>query len=625
VEPSRQFFWNIRNHSFLYIATIVATVSLVVGFAVRIGAWWRGRKVGTAGNHRFLTTLRAIVSQKRVIRGRLYLIMHRCVFYGMLLLFVGSILVALETHLGLNFLHGAAYLAFSLILEMAGAAVLIGIGLAAYKRYIVRPERLESRYGDALMLVLLATVVLSGFLVKGERVLATADPWAAWSPFGHAVAALAGKISDAENARAFHALLWYGHAALAFTLIALIPWTKLLHLLAVPMNYYLSLSWAERASLAAPHAGFTLFPGDIADSSRKQLVEADACIECGRCKKLCSIYQAGIPYAPITMMKRMKRLMHRGSLSRPLVGDVIDEDALWSCTACRSCEDRCPMNGAHASRIVDIRRGRIVKRRAPDTVMARCAEQEAALAAAGKGNPTPDMNADVHIWPGCREGASGRTDTITTLVNILKGAGVNASLLEPPACCGGPVRRLGNESLFQRNAAANIRYLEQLEGKTIITPCPHCFNTLKNEYPHFGGSFRVLHHSRYLAELLTEGKLRVTESQSCKAVFHDPCFLGRYNAEFSAPRKLIGAANGIALLKMKHSRMKSFCCGSGGGTVPASVALSNGRALVRQAVKEGADTVVTCCPYCYENLTASASEEYLEKPPQILDVIEFFV
>jgi len=169
---------------------------------------------------------------------------------------------------------------------------------------------------------------------------------------------------------------------------------------------------------------------------------------------------------------------------------------------------------------------------------------------------------------------------------------------------------------FPLDALANIDYLKAIQGKTIIAPCPHCFNTLKNEYPQLGGNFRVMHHSQYLAGLLSQGKVRAAKDLSIKARFMT-LFSGRYNGEFAAPRTLIDSVKGLTLLDMKHSRMKSFCCGSGGGTVVAAVALSNGRKLMRQAVKEGAEAVITCCPYCHENLAAAALEEYPETPPRI--------
>lgn len=622
MEPSRQIMWNIGSHSFLDACAAIAAASLLAGFSTRVSSWLRGRKGISAGDitPRLHAVLRALCIQKGMIRGGMYLAMHRGVFYGMLLLFAGSLMVALEMHLGLDFIRGTTYLVFTMALDCAGIAVLAGLGLAAYKRYVIRPDRLESDAGDAFLLIMLAGVILSGFLVKGLRIVATSDHWAAWSPVGHAAATVLGKTMTTEQAKHVHHLAWYGHAALAFTLIALIPWTKLLHLLSVPLSIFLSVPWADRASLPSMFAAS--YPGTLtlADCSRKQLIEADACIECGRCKKLCSIYQRGIPFAPVTLMKNLRKLSRREKWDSSLAVAAIDEEALWSCTACRSCEERCPMEGEHASGIVGIRHGQAERKQTPEFAAARFAENKASLASAADSFTLPHGNSDVHIWPGCRESTADQSATLQSVLNLTRKAGVTATVLEPPSCCGGPIRRLGNETLFRRNAVANIAYLKAIEGSTIITCCPHCFNTLKNEYPLLGSGIRVMHHSQYLAGLLAAGKLPSGKSMSLKTAFHDPCFLGRYNGEYDSPRKLIRSIDGLALLELKHSRQKSLCCGSGGGTVPREVAAANGRKWIRQAVKEGVEAVVTGCPYCLEILSAAAREESKGKPVLVVDV-----
>jgi len=323
-------------------------------------------------------------------------------------------------------------------------------------------------------------------------------------------------------------------------------------------------------------------------------------------------------------MKNLKSLLHQRSWSSPLVGAVISETALWSCTACRSCEARCPMNGEHSSRIINIRRGSLGEGRLPDFVVRLFAGHEASLAVAAPPTALPVPDSDVYLWPGCQGSKDAAPATVDLMVGILKRAGLRVARLEPPACCGGQLRRLGNESLFQRAALANIDYLKAFQGKTIVTACPHCFNTLNHEYPQLGGSSTVVHHSQYLAGLLDQGKLQPAPELSHKAVFHDPCFLGRYNQEFSAPRKLIAFAADITLLEMKHNQLKSFCCGSGGGSIDPASALINGRERVRQAVKEGAEAVITCCSYCRENLAAAALEEYPDKQMKVLDIAEIF-
>lgn len=625
MEAYRQILWNTGNHRFLDIATLLAVASLLAGCAVRAAAWGRGLPGPPLKNRlaRLQVVLAGTFNQRGMIRGRIYLIMHRCVFYGMLLLLFGTLLVAVELHLGLPLLHGAAYLAFTLILDLAGVAVLVGICLAVYKRYFLRPARLESHAGDALFLVLLTAVILSAFLVKGERIYATASPWGAWSPVSDAVAWCLGCIIPVHNATAFHAAFWYLHVTLAFALILLLPWTKMLHILSIPLNLYLSDPWESRGALAPPPSGSPL-AGTIADCTRKQLVEPDACVECGRCKKLCTIYQGGVPSAPFTMMKNMKVLMRNRSRSTPLVGSVLTPQALWSCSGCRSCESRCPMNGEHAQRIVSIRRSALERGSLPEYVRERFAKSGAALALPRERHALPDPQADVYLWAGCHQESEAGDGTFQALAGILREAGINAQQLEPPACCGGPIRRLGNESLFRRAALANIDYLNYCRQKIIVTHCPHCFNTLKNEYTQLGGDVRVVHHTQYLLGLMAQGTLPRGRDFPLRVTFHDPCFLGRYQEEFAAPRKLIAAAEGITLVEMKHNRMKSFCCGSGGGTVDHGIALANGRDRVSQALKEGAAAIVTSCPYCRENLAAAALLEGSEMVVEVLDVTELF-
>jgi Fe-S oxidoreductase len=526
-------------------------------------------------------------------------------------------------HLHQNFIRGAIYLAFGLIVDAAGITVLVGIGLAAYRRYVVRPDRLESGLRDALPLVLIAVVVLSGFLLKGLRIVATSDPWAAWSPVGYASAWLLGLPLDADGAVRLHQFLWYGHAALAFGLIALIPWTKLLHILSVPLSLY--FSFPLRTRMATPSLAGDLPRGarTVAQCTRKQLIEADACIECGRCKKLCPIFLGGTPFAPMSLMKNLRTLMRPGGAGRSLVGAAIDEAALGSCTLCLSCEERCPVGGQHGSGIMEIRRGAVEEKRIPAAVAARFEENSAALANASA-SCKPQPGCEVYLWPGCGENRVDQSAILQSVRNLLYRAGVTFSVLEPPACCGGPLRRLGNEALFRKNAALNMPYLHHLKNATLVVCCPHCFNTLKNEYPPFGNDLEIMHHAQYLAGLAAAGKLPPAQGVALKAVYHDPCFLGRYNEQYESARILLEGVDGLSLVDMKHSRQKSFCCGSGGGTVASQAAVEIGRQLLGKVAKEGAQAIVTACPYCRENLQAVALREAPDNPLVVRDVAEFF-
>jgi len=542
----------------------------------------------------------------------------------MLFLFAGTVLLAIEMHLGVNFIHGAVYLAFGLIVDLAGIAVLVGISLAVYKRYVVKPDRLESGVRDALPLILIAVVVLSGFLLKGMRIVATSDPWAVWSPVGHVSALLLGLPFEQDSALRFHRFFWYGHAAMAFTLIALVPWTKMFHMVAVPLSIFSSFPLTMRMAASATSGDVVRGTRTVADCTRKQLIEADACIECGRCKKLCPVFQSGTPFAPMTLLKKLRKMVREGRRQSPLVGSVIEEAALWSCTLCMACEERCPVDGEHGSGIVAIRRGEIEGDRIPETISSRFDKNRVSLADASRCRNSPQDGLDVYRWPGCGENNVDQSAILQGVQRLLKKAGVIFSVLEPPACCGGPVRRLGNESLFRQNASLNIPYLENLKNTTVVTCCPHCFNTLRNEYPDFGTDVKIMHHTQYLAGLTAEKKLLPEKSDGLKAVYHDPCFLGRYNEEYESARVFLASVDGVSLIEMKHSRQKSLCCGSGGGTISAEIAVKTGRELLDRMVKEGAEAIITGCPYCRENLQAAALEASPEGPVHILDVAEIF-
>ncbi len=622
MEASRQLLWNIHGSSFLNIGTALVTVSFLSGFLLRIRGWMKGTRVSPAPDRpaRMRATLRALISHRGMLRGRFYLLAHRCIFYGMTLLFIGTLLVAAQQHGIIERFHGYRYLLFSLVLDMAGIAVLVGITMAGYKRYIVKPDRLASGFADAFFLFLLAAVAFSGFLVEGYRLAAQADPWEAWSPAGATLAMLLRGFIDENLALRGHVSVWYGHAVLSFILMALTPWSKLLHMVAVPLHIFFAPQPDARSSL--PEASTPTGTGTLAETSRRQMIELDACVNCGRCRKPCTISRGGLPFAPVTLMNTLKRQRRRGQLHVPQIGTAIDEDALWACSTCLACEERCPMNGEHASRIVALRQTACGYGAVPVTVSARFAEVQSAL----ETGPTPCVPSKevnrVYVWPGCQINRDLSGQLLSSLLKVLEQGGYAPVLLQPPVCCGASLRRLGNEALFQRAAQATIEYLSALGDDLIITPCPHCFNTMKNEYSRLGGSLRIRHHSSVLADLLAEGRLGSIRQLNSTMAFHDPCYLGRYNGEYSAPRAVLAGIAPTAPKELKLSRQKSICCGSGGGTVTDTVARENGRIWLQQAIKEGVETVVTGCPHCRENLLSTLAPGEKRQRVPIVDLVE---
>lgn len=598
MEPGRQIFWNIENRAVLTAWTLLVVVSFLAAMALRVGCPRRGLP-GPKPRASLWNVVKTVLTFNGIHLGHLPLRMHRSLFYGFLLLGAGTVLVGLEGHLGLPVLRGYFYLGFELVVDVAGVALLAGLGIAAYIRYIKRAARLERRTSDALVLAVPALIVLSGFMLQGLRLAATQDPWRAWAPVGYLVALGSQEHIGPAEARALHYGVWHTHVALAMLFLALAPWSKLTHVLALPLTLLYRRPARSRNHLEdAPGTGGA-GTATLVDLPLAARFEVDACMACGRCRRQCPITLGGIPFAPVTLLQEEKRLLKTFAWKRPLLGSAVSDEALWSCTACRSCEERCPMGGEFVARLVDIRRNAVTRGTLPDAVAKRFASQAEAAgqtAAPFSGNRDPGL---VYLWPGCQAGNAKGSDIVTALASIIEQAGLTPLVLSPPRCCGGTDRLLGNEALFAEALKANLTYLQPLAGALVVTPCPHCYTTLKETYP---VALTLKHHSQFLQELQASGRLPALADTPLKVTYHDPCFLGRYHAGYEAPRQLLAGLPGVTLVEMAQSRQKSPCCGSGGKAVLTQSSKTNAHRRLRQAQKTGATLLITSCPYCRANL-----------------------
>lgn len=622
MEASRHFMWNIGESPLFAAGVLVSLGFFALGLLLRVRRWGAGRKKDVVPKEpeRLARVLRTVFVDNGLL-GRTPRTVHRLIQYGMMVLFAGSLLVALDMHLGTHILRGDRYLAFTFLLDLAGVMVLVGLGFAAHKRYVDRPPRLETTWGNTFVLAFIALIVCTGYLVEGTRIAATLDTFARWAPVGAALGALFGSVLGVEGARSAHHLLWYFHAALALLFIALVPFSKLRHMMAVPLHVYLARPEDGRGGLPAPVQGELAGTGTPGDSTVRQLVELDACVRCGRCKKHCGMEHEGRKFAPIDLLRDLRVLVEDGPRDQPLVGSALGADALWSCTGCRACEERCPMYGEHVLRIVEMRRREVAEGREPPHVKAKLAEL--GLQRAGGDTLLPPERPDVYIWPGCEDRNGSRAGALSSILRLISEAGLSFAVLNPPGCCGASARRLGDEALFERLASANKEYLTALGPAPIITPCPHCMNTLANEYGRTHLDPPVVHHSQFLARLVSEKRIVHRNGPTRTVAFHDPCFLGRYNGEYEAPRRLLGAVDGLKLREMKHSRNRGACCGSGGGTVPPDAEKSGACERMNHALQAEAEVVVTACPFCRETLAAAALEEPALSRPVIMDIAEF--
>jgi Fe-S oxidoreductase/nitrate reductase gamma subunit len=648
---TRQVFGNVPTPLRVLFYTTLPVVVVVASylFAQRAQNWERGqpeRRATTTRNLRKrLAGFWAGVSMRTVLRDGAAGAMHSLIYFPFLVLFAVTTVLEVDHQLPepAKFLHGDVYRGYALVGDVAGALFLVGVGWAVARRYVHRPYRLrtKTRPEDAVILTTLLVLGITGFLAEAGRIaLDGRPPFERWSVVAWPLSAA---LEGAPGLSAWHQVVWVAHYLSFVAFLVLVPLTKLRHMLTSPLNMYLSerdrpkgamkplpdLSRTELESVGA---------ATVEDFTWKQLLDTDACTVCGRCTSVCPAHATGKPLDPREIVLKVGHVMAAtrpdGPVT-PVVGqdaelavsansvfERISPDEIWACTSCKACDEICPVNIEILDKILDMRRYlSLMESNFPSELGSAYRGME------NQGNPwsmnqgargdwsralpdglpvvdgTSAFDHEYLYWVGCAGSFDDRSKRVAVATaNLLRRAGIDFAILGPAELCtGDPARRSGNEYVFQLLARQNVETLNGIGVRKIITQCPHCFNTLANEYPQLGGRYEVVHHSQLLDWLIATRRLDLSEAALPeRVVYHDSCYLGRHNDVYLAPRRVIGSLRGIEVVEAPRNGNLGMCCGAGGARMwmeePTGKKVNSERS--QELLATGAARIATACPFC---------------------------
>ena len=722
--PNRVVMWNVEHIGNSIVMYALFALSLVIAFAGiyrRVETWRSGKPAPDRTGkwaERFYDLFRWSGTQKGVNKEVFPAIFHSLIYLGFLVLTFTTTMVAIDHDLGIKIYHGDFYLLVTVMSDLFGLGLFLGILLAAHRRYVVRADLVHNRLADSIILSALALLVAQGFVLEALRIHATNDPWAKYSIVGFVLSKLFWGMTY-KSTTLLHFLMWWFHAITVFALFAIVPYTKFFHIVSSSANLYFRRNFRPKGQLppmgdieklmetAAESETDVVFGlGTLKDYSWKNLLDLDACTSCGRCQDACPAYRAGTPLSPkwiiLDTRNHMLGLHAKGEMSASVVpsslrkidsvltselllntsglvkeddyyvgngawradnpkvqesvrkvggsiddqiaGTVMNPEAFWSCTTCYACVNACPVGINHVDQIIGNRRNLTlmqgeVPQEAQPTLRALENRANPYGAPSDRSNWTeglgirivqPGDSVDYLYWVGCVSAFDPRKQKIAkSLVAIMKAAGLSFGILgNAEGCTGDPARRLGEENLFQTMAKSNIELLKSIKFETLVANCPHCFNTIRNEYPEFGnlGDGRepeIIHHSVLLRRLLADKKLALKDTTQ-EFTFHDPCYLGRYNNEYEAPRETLKAVKGLKIIEMEESREKGMCCGAGGGHFWMDLKLGDRINALRtdHAAATGAGNVATACPFCMQMMEDGVKLTHREESMVVKDIAE---
>jgi Fe-S oxidoreductase len=670
-EKTREVFWHFPTwlEVLWYVLAVASVLVFAYGVARPVAKYRRGRRSWMPPRAelpgRVLNATKTLFSHASIKRRDPYVgWAHRAVFYGFIVLFAGTVILAINTDVterifGWRFFKGDFYLGYSIVLDILGLVLIVGVALMMVRRGIIRPRKLDYdrpdrapgdpqfdrrvyRAGDWTFIGLLLVIACTGYLLEGVRIALDAPGYDEFSPLGWVVAQGYDGVgfSDGALTTTRHSIWWF-HGLLAIAFVAAIPYTKAQHMLTSFTSLVLKDPLAGKRlrsippELAQEPAGY----GKLSDFSAVHLLQLDACTKCGKCHEACPANAVGRPLSPRDVILELREQANatmkdvgvggvlgtllgsrdgaNGSLDVAVVGDDrVRAETIWSCMQCNACVEACPVGIEQAPIINQVRRHLVEEGELDANLQSTLQVIHKSGNSFGenkrkRGRWTRELDFEVKdartepvdvLWfVGDYASFDPRSQNVTrALARLFKHAGVDFGILyDGERNSGNDVRRAGEEGLFEALAEENVATLSECEFNRIVTSDPHSLNTLRNEYPEYGGAWEVMHHTAFLAELIEDGRLDVAGRLSYRVTYHDPCYLGRHNGGYDAPRAILERL-GCTLVEMPRNRDNSFCCGAGGGRIwipdtPGAERPSENR--IREAVGLGElDFFVVSCP-----------------------------
>ncbi|MCJ7661380.1 MAG: heterodisulfide reductase-related iron-sulfur binding cluster [Anaerolineales bacterium] len=634
--PERVDFWGIPHtwgppELYVYTLMALAAIVLIVRFYRGARFWWQVGQPDKRWDKIHIRLWRFIeyaIIQTRILSQRYPGLMHIAIAWAFFVFFLGTAFATIDSHF-FKFLEGNIYLIYKFGLDIFTAVFLVGIVMASYRRYTQKPSRLTLDSGFTLSLVLIFLIVLGGLVTESLRLAIDKPPWALWTPVGWLIAQIWIVIGASEQTLLqVHLWIWIVHLLTVAITLVVLPVTTLLHMLTGPLNQFFSKVDEPAGRLKPVRSnsdGDDVYVSTISDLTWKQLLDGDACTECGRCQDACPAFASGTPLSPKEFILNIRdnlneyRSIHSNANNQlsALVGKVIDTSVLWSCTTCGACIQECPVLIEHIDTIVDMRRSLVMEGSVDDELQKALANlgrygNSFGKSARARARWSRKINPKIkdarkeavdYLWflGDYASFSPSLTDITQKTVRVFQEAGLDFGILyESENNSGNDVRRTGEEGLFEMLLEKNVEALNNADFKEIITTDPHTYNTLKNEYPSNGnGPLSVLHYSELLDTLITSGQLRFSKKLNYKVTYHDPCYLGRYNGVYDAPRRVI-EATGCTLIEMPRHSERAFCCGAGGGRIwmeEGEISERPSESRIREAIElDGVTNFVVACP-----------------------------